>query len=950
MAKKLSGARFFFTTNDIRLFATLYKGRIEEVLESCFNGDFECDFINLPFHFTVRSNGTLLEAKVFLDVLPWSTFDEHDPPMVIKVYRKEHSYEFVRRSEENREDFTDDVGNLVMVTALDLCKCFEENPQSEQYFGMDTRSEGVLIASKENKLIFQRVSGKNRPDLCCIDMFGTIKTARPYPDEGNDYTPTVWDAMSGIGRQLGFGGGGISFGGEPSLEQKIKLAEGGDTGVMNELAALYMNGDSETKADPEKAVYWFKKLAEHDDATAQYNLGLSYAKGHGVARDFAKAAYWMQHAADNGVDLALPFIEKFSKAAEAQKKVDSGDPQAQTNLGDALLYIARSRSQTGNEEEDMKLAFDLLTKAAKKGYGPAMQSLADCYELGNGCEQNWEESIKWYKKAYEELHDESLLEHIDMIEGFNAFWAENGERLTKEFEDPSDVEPLLKQAFTFLEDGKWKNADEYCDKVLDEDPENAKAYLGKLMAELEVRKQEDLKKCLQDFSNKNNYQKAINFADEELKKELESAIAFIKERKETERKADIYNSACKTMGNAAAAENYEKEYENAAKRFKSISGFKDADAKAKECKKLAEEKRKIEDKMSDAIIVALQDPESIGNQLQHLEDEKNKLNRLFKSFASRKKEYDRLSSQMQASEKGISELKAERAKLGLFAGKRKKDISTKIEEMQSELASIQAALAQRETDLMGYSSKQAVKVGLDELDKDIKKKKALCGSAIIYSAEDAIKQMLQSRRLQNAVYAKNPEVVWRAIQKGFIVKYGVYRQSDSTAKTPIEWIVLAKENDKAFLISRYALDVQPYNVEKASVTWETCTLRKWLNSEFINAAFTAEEQKKIQETTVTADKNPKYDTDPGRDTTDKIFLLSINEVNQYLTSKGDRICAPTAYAKSQGAWSSWRLRSPGSRRNSTTFVNSKGDVDPSAFCPNSHRECVRPALWISLDP
>ena len=68
-----------------------------------------------------------------------------------------------------------------------------------------------------------------------------------------------------------------------------------------------------------------------------------------------------------------------------------------------------------------------------------MQSLGRCYEDGDGCERNWEESIAWYKRAYEELHDESLLEHIDMMEGFNAFWAENGERLMSEPLDLSGI-------------------------------------------------------------------------------------------------------------------------------------------------------------------------------------------------------------------------------------------------------------------------------------------------------------------------------------------------------------------------------------------------------------------------------------------------------------------------------------------------------------------------------
>lgn len=84
----------------------------------------------------------------------------------------------------------------------------------------------------------------------------------------------------------------------------------------------------------------------------------------------------------------------------------------------------------------------------------------------------------------------------------------------------TNIAPLLKRVFIFLEDGDWNSADEYCEKVLDIDPECAEAYLGKLLAELKVRKREDLKNQAEAFSYRNNYQKAIRFADEKLKNEL----------------------------------------------------------------------------------------------------------------------------------------------------------------------------------------------------------------------------------------------------------------------------------------------------------------------------------------------------------------------------------------------------------------------------------------------
>ena len=53
------------------------------------------------------------------------------------------------------------------------------------------------------------------------------------------------------------------------------------------------------------------------------------------------------------------------------------------------------------------------------------------------------------------------------------------------------------------------------------------------------------------------------------------------------------------------------------------------------------------------------------------------------------------------------------------------------------------------------------------------------------------------------------------------------------------------QDNMALLISRYAIDCQPYNTEYKNVTWETCSLRKWLNEAFYNKAFTSEEKAKI---------------------------------------------------------------------------------------------------------
>lgn len=197
-----------------------------------------------------------------------------------------------------------------------------------------------------------------------------------------------------------FGGGlfGSLFGDNRSLEEKITDAEDGDEDTMRELANLYLNGDDEVDSDPEKAVYWFTKLAELNDSDAQFNLGLHYAKGHGVDRDFTKAIYWMERAAENGDGDAPALIEKYKKAAAAMEKLPSGDAQAQADLAGVLMALAGSLNQAG-VGKDYEEAFVLAQKSASQNNGDGLWALALAYEHGRGVEQDVQKAIECYRKG-----------------------------------------------------------------------------------------------------------------------------------------------------------------------------------------------------------------------------------------------------------------------------------------------------------------------------------------------------------------------------------------------------------------------------------------------------------------------------------------------------------------------------------------------------------------------
>lgn len=209
----------------------------------------------------------------------------------------------------------------------------------------------------------------------------------------------------------------------------------------------------------------------------------------------------------------------------------------------------------------------------------------------------------------------------------------------------------------------------------------------------------------------------------------------------------------------------------------------------------------------------------------------------------------------------------------------------------------------------------------------------------------------------------------RDYKVGDYLTYGSYEQDNnkSNGKEPIEWEIICVEDGKALIISKYGLDVKIYDTHKNGSTWETCSLRSWLNNEFLNDNFSDSEKKKIIKTIVTADDNEKFEIRGGNDTEDKIFLLSIKEVEQYLTTESSRECIPTEYAKTVSdlffdnnddgkddyECCAWWLRTVGDYNNYASCIWPEdaegGHYHEIADVAVTDDYCaLRPAMWIDI--
>ncbi len=209
-----------------------------------------------------------------------------------------------------------------------------------------------------------------------------------------------------------------------------------------------------------------------------------------------------------------------------------------------------------------------------------------------------------------------------------------------------------------------------------------------------------------------------------------------------------------------------------------------------------------------------------------------------------------------------------------------------------------------------------------------------------------------------------PKPTLQTLKPGDYYSFGSYEQDNNTSngKEKIEWLVLEVKDGKALLISKYALDCIPFNFGRSNVTWETCSLRKWLNDSFYNNAFDSKEKKRIQKTSVSADENSKYkDTvTSGKTTKDYVFLLSLVEANKYFPEDKQNLamCAVTDYAKAKGCLISsdineegrgtclWWLRTPGSSQDTATTASTHGSFYVGGRMVQQDNVGVRPVIWI----
>ena len=381
---------------------------------------------------------------------------------------------------------------------------------------------------------------------------------------------------------------------------------------------------------------------------------------------------------------------------------------------------------------------------------------------------------------------------------------------------------------------------------------------------------------------------------------MDGYISHIKDRNETARLTGIYNAVVQMMESADS----EGLYKAAASKFRDISGFKDADELAQECLEKAEVCRKDEiynngcRYLGDNTIVAMNAAIQYFKSISGWKDADEKVYACQRKAAEirAKEEADRLEAKRQAelrkiaAEKRVKKLK----KIAIIATPivcvcivfvivlttviiPKQEYSKKYSEAMEMIESgnyeagyaileelgenetIQSNKYDRAIKLMDSGDYDSAYELLSQIGKNDMIESSRYDRAIKsidsgdYQAACALLAGLTYKDSAEKLQSIRPLLLAKAIP-GDMVSFGKYEQDYDTSngKEDIEWLVLDKKDDAVLIISKHVLEDKSFG--RNDDTWETCSLRKWLNADFINDAFSTAEQSKIQSTQVAADK------------------------------------------------------------------------------------------------
>ncbi len=514
-----------------------------------------------------------------------------------------------------------------------------------------------------------------------------------------------------------------------------------------------------------------------------------------------------------------------------------------------------------------------------------------------------------------------------------------------------NAEALLKRANMFLEDGEWRSAAEYCEKVLDIEPENGDAYLGKLMAEVHAHRQEELENSARPFGESNAYKKAVRFGDEDRVAFLTECSEKVSRRVEQENLQAYYASAIQMLDMAAS----EDACFQAETMFRSISGYEQADAYAQKCVEKADFFHKeyiyIE---ACRLMNATRGP---GVQPAVVLAQAEEMFRSIPDYRDANFKMDqcrRLIFELNENERRAQLRKEAKRIQGHIRRKRAKKVLITFLIIVLVLVLGAVAVWAAYFPLRYSKANKLEEEGKYEeayaLFSKLEYPTVLFPEGEYYSnSRDRARKVKSSLDVEKLAEA----------EVGDVVEFGMYEQDNNkkNGPEPIEWRVVKETDGVLILLSEKALDCQPYEKDiindydsyyddyddhavYKSVSWSSCSLRNWLNSSFYSDAFISNDKKQLVQMNG-----------------DRVAVPAENVMSTPNTSYYEyRECEPTPYAVVEGAFKDgkngpciWWTSTPGKSTGSALAVNEDGKVQSNGYWANSDAIAVRPVIYVEID-
>lgn len=534
----------------------------------------------------------------------------------------------------------------------------------------------------------------------------------------------------------------------------------------------------------------------------------------------------------------------------------------------------------------------------------------------------------------------------------------------------NETAALLKRAFLFLEDGDFAKADEYCERVLNLDPENAEAYLGKLMAQLNVRKRENLAQNPERLDQTDAFRKIMRFGGETIKSEAEGynqqILKRLKEEEERQQKLrqeqeekqrqETYQGALKAMESAVNS----GQLKEVIGRLKTLGEYKDAAAKiAAAAEKLAQfekKERKKSQRMAATavaiavIVVAAASAVAKRNQYNQAMQEYNQAMQAAESllqdgdYDGAYRQFAELLGKKQAGKEiikamhsaAIGCLETEEYEKALYLLKMMDQYTDDTAAEATRLGNAMYQAAQKYVSEEAYDKAAALLSAIGELPDtaDTAEAAAQLADTIYRTTWQYLKQNQNEKaaasyalmeREEMAAYRipiEDTKVELAGASIGDYVHFGV-----DFVDNPLAWLVLEKKENGEVLLCTPAL-ISAVSLDATRVPWKDSIIRKYLNNDVYNTCFTSDEQALILNSVLQNERFPIneehylqdedlfHGSQKTEETEDKVFLLSLSEMIQYIYDKREK--------KNSGQGARWKLNDwifDGLNRSSGFYVN-----------------------------